>query len=150
MPQNTPIRTTGRRWDFLEPAIDPQSARTIHGKLVAAGAGTTVAYPAGQIVCQKDDGTNVWAKKGTSGYAGPDRLIKYPVIVNESGYWQYGDTWHTVGDETFEGTVAMYYQGKFKVQDLTGTKDEKLGRLISGTYTAGIVELGAAVPAVPA
>ena len=120
MPQNTAIRTTGRSWDFLEPAIDPNSARTIHNVLVAAASDTTVSYPAGQVIRQKDDGTNEWAKQGTSGYNGPARLIKYPVIVNDEGDWQYGDTWYTEGNEIFENSMEAYYQGKFKCQDVVG------------------------------
>lgn len=119
MPQNTAIRTTGRPWDFLEPAIDPSSARTMHSKIVASATDTEVAYPAGQVIRQKNDGTNEWAKQGTSGYDGPARLIKYPIIVDDNGYWQYGDEWYAQG-EIFEGSIAAYYQGKFKCQDITG------------------------------
>lgn len=120
MPQNTALRTTSRMWDFLEPAIDPSFARLIHGKLAAAAADTTVAYPAGQVVRQKNDGTNEWAKQGVSGYDGPARIIKYPVIVDDNGYWQFGDTFYEGVGETFETSIEMYYQGKFKCQDLVG------------------------------
>lgn len=146
MPQNTAIRTTGTQWDFLEPAMVPNLARTDHIKIVASGAGTFVTYPKGQILCQKDDGTNVFAKKGTAGYTGPHRILKYPVIVNDAGYHQLGGTWYTEGNDIFEGSVDAYYQGFFKCQDLTGTKDETVGRLVRGDYTTGILELGAASP----
>lgn len=126
MSQNTAIRTTSRVWDFLEPAIDPNSARTIHGVLIAAAADTTVAYPIGQVVRQKDDGTNAWAKQGVSGYNGPARLIKYPVIVDDAGDWQYGDTWIENG-EIYENSMEMYYQGKFKCQDLVGLVGSGVG-----------------------
>lgn len=119
MSQDTVIRTTSRVWDFLEPAIDPNSARTIHGVLTDSATDTEVSYPLGQVVRQKDDGTNEWAKQGTSGFNGPARLIKYPVIVNDEGQWQYGDTWDANG-EIFENSMEMYYQGKFKTQDLVG------------------------------
>jgi hypothetical protein len=146
MPQNTVLRTLGRSWDFLEPAIDPNFARLIHGKMIAAAAGTTVSYPAGQVVRQKTDGTNVWAKDGVTGYAGPARIIKYPITVDENGFWQFGPTFYTGGvGESFETSVEMYYQGKFKCQDLTAAAlDDTVGRLISGTYTAGILQLGEA------
>lgn len=145
MPQNTAIRTTSQVWDFLEPVINPNHARTIHNKMVSASSGTKVTYPKGQIIRQKDDGTNVWAKDGTSGHGGPPRVLKYPIIVNDAGYYQFGDTWYDNG-EIFEGTVEAFYQGFFKCQDLTGTVDETVGRLVSGTYSAGIIELGAATP----
>ena len=124
----------------------PETARTIHGKIIAAASGTTVVYPKGQLVRQKDDGSNAWAKDGTSGYTGPARALKYPITVNDAGQYQHGAVFYTVGNETFEGSVDMYYQGFFKCQDLVGTKNTTVGRLISGTYTAGILELGAATP----
>lgn len=150
MPQNTPIRTTGRTWDFLEPAMHPNQARTDHGVLLAAGAGATIVYPKGQVLCQKDDGTNVWAKVGTAGYTGPKRVLKYPVVVDEFGRYQFGATFYAVGNETFEGSIDFYYQGFFKTQDLVGLTTDAImntvGRLIRGTRLAGIIELGAAVP----
>jgi hypothetical protein len=119
MSQNTAIRTTGRSWDFLEPAIDPSFARTIHGTIVPAGAGTTVVYPMGQVLRKKDD-SDLWAKQGTAGYTGPPRLVKYPFIIDENGDWQYGATWYSEGNEVFEGSMDLYYQGKFKCEDLVG------------------------------
>lgn len=127
MSQNTVIRTLGGHWDFLEPAIDPNSARTIHGKLKAAGAGVTLTYPMGQIVRQKDDGTNEWAKQGTSGYNGPARIMKYPMTIDENGNWQYGSTFYVNAGEAFEGSSEMYYQGKFKCQDLVGLTGSGVG-----------------------
>ena len=146
MPQNVAIRTTGTQWDFLEPAMNPNYARTDHGKIVPSANGTFVSYPKGQILCQKDDGTNVFAKKGTAGYTGPHRIMKYSIIVNDAGNYQLGSSWLTEGSNVFEGSVDMYYQGFFKCQDLTGTKDDTVGRLIRGTYVTGILELGAATP----
>lgn len=131
MSQNTAIRTTSRVWDFLEPAIDPNSARTIHGLIVPAATDTTVVYPMGQVLRQKDDGTNAWAKQGVAGYTGPARLLKYPVIVDDNGDWQYGATWQENG-EIFENSMEMYYQGKFKCQDLVG---------LSGTGVGGVNEI---------
>lgn len=149
MPQNTQILTVGREFDFLEPAMNPDFARTDHIKLVAAAAGTTVAYPAGQLVRQKDDGTNEFAKQGTAGYTGPGRLIKYPIIVNDAGQWQYGATWYTpggVGGEVFEGSLAAYYRGYFKTADITGLTSDAVmlavGTLHRGTRASGIFALG--------
>ena len=157
MGQNTPIRTTGQQWPKLEPAMDPQDARLVHGVLKVAGAGATISYPAGQIVCQKDDGSNEWAKIGTSGYTGPKRLIKYAVVVDENGKREYGSTFIVASDlvtpDQFEGSVAMYHKGYFKCQDLTGLtalNQPTVGRLVMGTYTSGIIELGTGQPDVSA
>jgi hypothetical protein len=126
MPQKDSILTVPRVYDFLEPAIDPNSARTIHAKLTAAATDTTVSYPAGQIIVQKNDFTNEWAKIGTAGFGGAGtarpRVMKYPVVVNDDGFHQKGTTWITDG-EVFEGTVAPYYEGKFKTTDLVGLDD---------------------------
>lgn len=150
MAQNTPIRTTGAAWQFQEPAMNPNHARTDNGKLLAAANGQYLVYPKGQILCQKDDGTNVWAKKGTAGYAGPVRILKYAVVVNDAGKYQFGDTWYQNGGDIFEDSVDFYYQGFFFCQDLTGTKDASVGRLVRGSYSVGMLELGAANPVNPA
>jgi hypothetical protein len=158
MPQNTPVFTVAREWDFLEPAINPNYARTDHIKLKPAGAGLTITYAQGQAVAQKDDGSNEFAKLGTAGYTGAKRLIKYTVTLDENGYWQYGTVFYvntgTVDAERFEGTVAAYYRGYFKTQDLVGVADDDalatVGRLHRGTRTAGIVALNEAAPVAPA
>lgn len=146
MSQQTPIRTTGASWDFLEPAMDPNSARTMHGVLKPAGAGATLTYPKGQVVRQKTDGTNSWAKAGTAGYAGPARLMKYAVTIDENGVMQLGSTFQTGTADLFKNSVDMYYQGKFQTTELTGTVDATVGNLISGTYADGIIDLNKATP----
>lgn len=119
--QNTVIRTIPRKWNFLEPAMNPDAARTDHIVLTDAASDTYVSYPVGQIVRQKNDGTNEFAKIGTSGFGGPPRIIKYPVLVNDEGQHQITDelTWDT-GRTVHEGSVPAYYQGFFKTQDLVG------------------------------
>lgn len=123
MPQNTLIRQTPRPWDFLEPAMRPNEAHTIHGVLKAAGAGLVLSYRKGQILRGKTDGSNEWAKIGTSGYAGAPRIMKYSVLVNEDGAHQFTDSdtasWNPSG-EIHEGSVDMYFKGFFKTQDLIG------------------------------
>ena len=123
MPQNTAIRTTPRAWDFLEPAMRPKEALTTHGVLLAADADEYISYRKGQILRGKTDGSNLWAKIGTSGYAGSPRIMKYSVLVNEDGDWQMSDsgveTWNQNG-EIHEGSVDMYFAGYFKTQDLIG------------------------------
>ena len=147
MPQNVLMQTLPREWDFLEPAMNPNLARTKHVKLALAGAGLFVAYASGQVIAGKDDGTNEYAKLGTAGYTLAPKIIKYPVIVNEFGFSQYGDTW-AGGHPTEEGTVAVYYVGIFKCQDLlpAGLVDAatqaSIGRLIEGTRTTGLIYLG--------
>lgn len=119
--QNTILRQTPRVWDFVEPAINPSHARTDHIVLKPAGAGLVLLYPKGQIVLQKNDGTNSWAKIGTSGYGGPARILKYPVLIDENGRYQITEkvTWQSHFD-IFDGSVDAYYQGFFKTQDLVG------------------------------
>jgi hypothetical protein len=121
MPQKDVIRTMGPEWDFLEPAMHPDYARTDHGVLVPAGAGAVLAYRKGQILRGKTDGSNLWAKLGTSGYAGPPRIMKYSVLINEYGQYQYTDqdAWDWVRGR-HEGSIDFYYQGFFKTQDLIG------------------------------
>ena len=121
MSQNTVIRTTPRTWDFLEPAMVPNFARTAHGVLVPAGAGLYLRYSKGQIILQKNDGSNAWAKIGTSGYGGPPRIMKYSVLIDEHGSWQLSDNiaWNP-NTEIFQDSIEAYYQGYFKCEDLIG------------------------------
>lgn len=116
------VRDTGITWDFLEPAMNPDYARTDHGVLEVAGAGLYVPYRKGQILRQKTDGTNVWAKIGTSGFAGPPRIMKYSVLVNDAGKYQMTDsaTWDSNRQVYDALSIDMYYQGFFKTQDLIG------------------------------
>lgn len=121
--QDTAIRTVAQRWPFLEPSRDPNYARTDHIKLKPAGAGLTVTFLKGQVVCQKDDGSNEWAKIGTSGYTaryGCIRLIKETVTIDENGVTQLGSVFYTVGNEGFEGTVDAYWRGIFFCQEVVG------------------------------
>lgn len=121
MPQTDVIRDTGMTWDFLEPAMHPDQARTDHVVLKAAGAGLYLAYRRGQIIRQKTDGTNEFAILGTSGYAGPPRIMKYSHLVNDAGQHQITNesAWSSLR-QTHEGSVDAYYQGFFKTQDLIG------------------------------
>jgi hypothetical protein len=100
--------------------MDPNWARTDHGVLVPAGAGLTVTYPAGQALQQKNDGTNVWAKKGTAGYAGAPRLLKYPVVVDEFGNYQKALAWSPVNQKFNAGSVDFFYRGYFRTTDIVG------------------------------
>lgn len=121
MPQKDVIRNTGQVWNFLEPAEDPNSAREDHVVLLEAGAGLYVSYRKGQIIMQKNDGTNKFAKIGTSGYGGPPRIMKYSVLVNDAGHYQMTDnaTWNA-NSRIYENSIDVYYTGKFKTQDLIG------------------------------
>lgn len=101
--------------------MNPDQARTDHIALLAAGSGLYVAYRKGQIVKQKNDGTNSFAKVGTAGYGGPARILKYSYLVNDAGAHQMTDvsTWG-LDRQVYEGSVDAYYQGFFKTQDLIG------------------------------
>ena len=140
--QNTAIRTTGAQWDFLEPVIRPADARMLHGVIASAGSGLYVTYPKGQVLVQKNDFTNNWAKLGTSGYGGAGtsrpRLLKYQITVNDAGQWQLGGTWFTVGNEIHEGSVDMYDKGFFKISELTGATGGGTNEVQTETYGAGV------------
>lgn len=128
MPQKNELFNIGRQWDFLEPGMVPEWARTDHIKLKAAATGTFVTYRQGQVVCQNVNGTNDWAKKGTANYTGAQRIIKYTVTVDDRGYWQYGSQFLVngpgyVGYSTEEQTLGAYYRGYFKAQDLLGNTE---------------------------
>lgn len=142
--QGTPVRTVGAEFDFLEPFIHPELAREIHGKIILAASTTTVSYPKGQVVCQKNDGSNEFAKIGTSGYAGPARIVKYPFTINDAGRWQHGSTF-VVGRTTHDGSIPLYYEGFFQTSELTGLGSDAnalhVGDIISGTRTSGIIKL---------
>lgn len=116
------VRNTPRTWDFLEPAMNPDHARTDHVVLKPAGAGLYVPYRKGQILKQKNDGTNSFAIVGTSGYGGPPRIMKYSVLIDENGKYQMTDntTWNANAQVFLAGSVDAYYQGFFKTQDLIG------------------------------
>lgn len=120
--QNQILRRNTQLWDFLEPAMNPDNAREDHIVIVPASAGTYVAYRKGQIMRQKDDGTNSWAKTGTAGYAGAPRIMKYSALVDDQGRYQMGDlpTWQASGRIFETGSIDAYYQGFFKTQDLVG------------------------------
>lgn len=119
--QNQVIRDSNQLWDFLEPAMNPNHARTDHVVLLAAGAGLYVAYRKGQILKQKNDGTNSFAKVGEGGYGGPPRIVKYSVLVNDAGAHQMTEesAWNS-NRRSMEGSIDAYYQGFFKTQDLIG------------------------------
>lgn len=137
MSQNTAIRTTGTRWDFLEPAMNPNHARTKHCVLVAAGSGLYVRYPKGQVICQKNDGTNVWAKYGTAGYnTSICMIVKQPVLVNDAGDWQLTDQVTPIYGETWmRGSIDAFYQGYFRCEDVVsagGTNEVQTETLDAG------------------
>jgi hypothetical protein len=102
--------------------MNPDHARTDHIVLKAAGAGLYVSYRKGQIVKQKNDGTNSFAVVGTSGYGGPARILKYSYLVDENGKYQMTEsaTWNSNKQVFDAGSVDAYYQGFFKTQDLIG------------------------------
>lgn len=119
MSQQTPFRVNDTRWDFLEPAMNPNHARTKHGVLAPAGAGLYVRYPKGQVIRQKTDGTNEWAKIGVAGYAGPPMIIKQPLLVNDAGNWQLNNGVAPIPDAEFmKGSIDAYYQGFFRCEDI--------------------------------
>lgn len=140
--QNTPIRTTGRQFAILEPVIHPEVARELHGVVKPASASSYDTYPMGQVMVQKNDGSNLWAKMGTSGYGAAGnsrpRLLKYPIIVNDAGQWQIGPIWFTVGGDIHEGSVDMFYKGFFKISELTGNAGGGVNAVQTETLGVGV------------
>lgn len=136
MGQNTAIRTDVAKWDFLEPAMVPDYARTDHSVLLKPGSNTRI-YRAGQVVFMKSDGTNEVALPGTGGYAGPARIIKYDHIINSDGYWQYGDTWVDGGPQ-HEGSVSMYYRGYFRTEDLLAAGGSAANKVYTETVDGDV------------
>lgn len=140
MPQKDVKLTIGRTWDFLEPAMVPDYARTDHVLLLKPGGGSLISYRKGQVLRQKNDGTNEWAKQGTGGYGGPARILKYSVLVNEDGAWIHTDktVWNE-GLPVHEGSVDAYYRGYFKCQDIisAGGTNEVQTETIDGDVDGG-------------
>ena len=133
MAQNQVLRTTNRVWDFLEPAMVPAEARTKHIKLKASsGAGTYLTYPYGQIVAQKDDGSNEYAKVGTSGYTGPKLVLKYSFTVDSNGNHQFGLSWNVTG-YVRTGSIEAFYWGFFRCEDLIGLATEIQTETVTAT-----------------
>lgn len=122
MPQNVRLRTVGTRWDHLEPAMNPEDARTKHAKLTVASSNTYVRYPKGQAIQQKSDGTNEWAKFGTGGFTGPVYLMKQPVLVNDQGDWQLTDSAiPLLYGEWMSGSIDAFYCGYFRCEELVSS-----------------------------
>lgn len=139
MSQNQAI-THGRTWDFLEPAMDPNSARTFHAVLLKPTTGNLLLYRKGQVVRQKTDGTNEWAKQGTVGYAGAPAIVKYSTLVNEFGDYILTDKagWDA-SYPVLSGSVDVYHSGYFKTQDLisSGGTNEVQTETLNGGVDGG-------------
>lgn len=120
MTQKQSILTVGRTWDFLEAAMYPELTRTDHAVLLKPTPGNTLIYPKGQVICQKNDGSNEWAKMGTAGYTKSVRLIRTTIIVDENGNWQYGSSWQLGTAQVFSDSVPVIINGFFFTQDLVG------------------------------
>ncbi len=141
--QTDVIRDTTTEFNFLEPAMDPSHARTDHIVLAPAGSGLYVSYRAGQIVKQKNDGTNSFAAVGTSGYGGPARILKYNYLVNDAGKYQMTEsaTWDSNRQVFDANSVDAYYQGFFKTQDLIGAGGTNEVQTETVTATGGTRKL---------
>lgn len=141
----TPFVTVARDWDSLEPAKNPEYARTDHVVLAPS-----VTYAQGEVLAQKDDGTNVWHKRGTAGYGtaagSPRRLNQYPCVTNAAGRAFLGSALPSpAGAETGFDSMPAWYRGYFFTKDLVGIPDAdalaEVGPLDRGTLADGIVHL---------
>lgn len=98
-----PFRTVGERWRKLEPAQNPSSARTAHGKLPP-----NVVYPKGQTLAQRQDNSGIWAAPGAVQI---DPTVALTFAANTAGALAAGDyflaySWATAQGETLIGPVA--------------------------------------------
>ncbi len=129
----------------LEPAINPDLARTITVKLAASltlAAGTVL----GRVTA-----TNLWVAYATAAVDGSGvarAILQYPVATNASGH-------HFIGGQAasehgpYELSVPAYDRGDFFVADLTGLDADALAdlqaRLVYGddvSDTGAIVHIG--------
>jgi hypothetical protein len=141
MNSNTAFLTLARQWDRLEPAVDPEGARTKHVKLPPS-----ISYPAGQILGPVTATPGRYAAPGV-GVGNANHLLEYPCTTDASGFVSLGTT--SRADDTKFESVPAYYQGKFFLKDLTGiggddTIMNQLGKLIQGTGradTAAIIQI---------
>ena len=129
----TPFLTVGAAWPRLEPAQNPNQARTRHVKLAP-----NTTFVAGEAIVPKDDGTEVYARIGTAGYgaAGKALLLEYPSVVDATGNARLGTAADIRPNSPSFDTVPAYHQGDFFVADTTGITDDatlaRVGELIQG------------------
>jgi hypothetical protein len=140
-----PFVTVAREWDSLEPAMNPDYARTDH---VVLKPSTT--FPQGQVIAQKDDGSNEWGLRGTAGYGtaagSPRRIMQYPCVTNAQGRAFLGSALPSPsGAETGFDSMPAYYRIYAFTKDLVGIPDDaalaEVGPLVRGTRADGIVHL---------
>lgn len=141
----TPFVTVGYEWDSVEPAKNPEYARTDH---FVPKPSTT--FPKGQVIAQKDDGSNEWAPRGTAGYGtaagSPRRVNQYPFVTNAQGRAFLGTALpNPAGSDTGFDSMPAYYRAYLYTKDLVGVPDDdalaELGPLDRGTRADGIVHL---------
>lgn len=136
----TPFLTVAESWPRLEPAMNPDGARTKHVKLPPS-----VVYVKGQIVGPVTATPGRYAAPG-AGVTGPYLPLEYPISTDASGNCYLG-TVVDAREPSFE-SVPVYWKGAFFIRDLTGIADDTImnatGRLVQGTGrtdTAAILEL---------
>jgi hypothetical protein len=137
----TPFLTVAREWDKLEPAMNPEGARTKQVKLKP-----NVTYALGQIVGRVTATSGLYGKPG-AGVQGPYFPLQYPCVTDASGFAVLGPT--LLANVPKFQSMPVFWKGPFFVRDLVGIVDDAMlalvGKLVQGAAfddTTAIVDLG--------
>jgi hypothetical protein len=134
----------------LEPKIYPDLARTMSVKIKPAAAGYTTKLARGTVLGEVT-ATGTFAAytdadSGSEGLGVARAILVHDIVVDENGAIAYtATTGRTTGEhgETFKDT-PVYIAGCFSCADLVGLDANAvadLGRLVQGTYTAGLLSV---------
>jgi hypothetical protein len=136
MPSGSSVDYTGQR---LVSLFNPEDARRITVKLPAS-----ITYAAGTVLGEltATPGTfKAYASGNADGSQEPKVLLEYACTTDAAGLITWG------GGEFYEKQpgAPAYYCGTFACADLVGLDAgavPKLGRLINGTATDGVLRVG--------
>jgi hypothetical protein len=147
MPTNITIFSNQK----LEPFINPEEARMVDIKLVAS-----INYAAGTILGEvtATPGTyKAYTTGASDGSQFPRLILAYGISTDASQNVTYTTTSGQAGADLGQSLkyAPAYYKGTFSCADLTGldaggmaaaATNGYFGRLIQGTVSAGILQLG--------
>lgn len=125
-----------------EPFIDPQDARTFS---VQFKPSTTIARGTilGQVAASGKFAP--YASGNSDGTQTPRAIAMYDMVVDANGKIAFGTGTLPIGDQgQLYANAPVYYKGVFNVSDLNGLDAAAvtaLGRMLTGTYAAGILEV---------
>lgn len=136
-----PFITVPRTFDRLEPAMNPDNARTKNVKLQPS-----VTYAQGQIVGQVIATPGLYGKPG-AGVQGPYFPLVYPGITDANGEFSLGPAGSSLSAamESKFASPSIYWKGAFYVKDLVGVVDDamlaKVGNLVQGVNLADVAAI---------